>query len=269
MNRLAILVRPIGLALLCALATPSSAQQSGETAPSEATWAEIRTAAVGERPIQENSGLLTLGAPARAEDAALVPVEVAFKLPDGDPRRVTALTLVIDENPAPLGARFRFGDGKAAFALSTRVRVNSYSYLRAIAETSDGGLHMVKTYVKAAGGCSAAAVKDPAEAKANLGEMRFRIIATRGEAQVQIRHPNYSGLQMDQVTRLYTPAWYVETATVKQGEHPLFTMEGGISISEDPTFRFTYAGGSEPVTVEATDTEGRVFRRTFPGSDGS
>jgi sulfur-oxidizing protein SoxY len=46
-------------------------------------------------------------------------------------------------------------------------------------------------------------------------------------------------------------------------------MEGGISISEDPTFRFTYAGGSEPVTVEAIDTEGRVFRRTFPGSDGS
>jgi sulfur-oxidizing protein SoxY len=74
---------------------------------------------------------------------------------------------------------------------------------------------------------------------------------------------------MDQVTRLYTPAWYVETATVKQGEQPLFTMEGGISISEDPTFRFTYAGGSEPVTVEAVDTEGRVFRRTFPGSDGS
>lgn len=267
MNRLAIL-RTLGVALCCALTSPSLAQQGG-AGPSEATWAEIRTTVLGERPIEESSGLLELRAPTRAEDAALVPIEVAFKLAEGDPRRVTALTLVIDENPAPVGARFRFGDGRAAFALSTRVRVNSYSYVRVIAETSDGRLHMAKTYVKAAGGCSAPAVKDPAEAKANLGQMRFRILAGRGEAQVQIRHPNYSGLQMDQVTRLYTPAWYVETVTVKQGEQPLFTMEGGISISEDPTFRFAYAGSSEPVTVEARDTEGRVFRGTFPGSDGS
>jgi sulfur-oxidizing protein SoxY len=266
---LAAPARPFGLALVCALAftLPVCADQSGT--PSEATWAEIRATAIGDKPLEENSSLLTLAAPSRAEDAALVPIEVAFKLPDGDPRRVTALTLVIDENPAPVAGKFRFGEGKAAFALSTRVRVNSYSYLRAIAETSDGRLHMVKTYIKAAGGCSAPAVKDPAEATANLGEMRFRILAARGEAQVQIRHPNYSGLQMDQVTRLYTPAWYVEMLTLRQGEHPVFTMEGGISISEDPTFRFSYEAGREPVTAEAKDTEGRVFRATFPGSDGS
>jgi sulfur-oxidizing protein SoxY len=46
-------------------------------------------------------------------------------------------------------------------------------------------------------------------------------------------------------------------------------MEGGISISEDPTFRFAYAANAEPITVEAKDTEGRVFRETFPGSGGS
>jgi sulfur-oxidizing protein SoxY len=269
MNRRVVSILPFGLALLCATALPSLAQQGGVTGPSEATWAEIRTAAIGERPTDEQSGLLMLNAPSRAEDAALVPIEVAFKLPDGDARRVIALTLIIDENPAPVGARFRFGEGKAAFALSTRVRVNSYSFVRAIAETSDGRLHMAKTYVKAAGGCSAPAVKDPAEARANLGEMRFRVFAPRGEAQVQIRHPNYSGLQMDQVTRLYTPAWYVETLSVTQGAQPIFSLEGGISISEDPTFRFSYAGGSQPVTVEAKDTEGRVFRGSFPGSGAS
>jgi sulfur-oxidizing protein SoxY len=268
MIRLSVPARSIGLALLCVLAAPASGQP-GPTSPSEATWAEIRSAAIGDRAVDESSGILKLDAPARAEDAALVPVEVAFKLPDGDPRRVTALTLVIDENPAPIVGTFRFGEGRAAFALSTRVRVNSYSYLRAIAETSDGRLHMVKTYIKAAGGCSAPAGKDPAEALANLGQMRFRVLAQRGEAQVQMRHPNYSGLQMDQVTRLYTPAWYVETLAVNQGGHPLFTMQGGISISEDPTFRFAYAANAEPVTVEARDTQGRVFRETFPGSGGS
>jgi sulfur-oxidizing protein SoxY len=37
-------------------------------------------------------------------------------------------------------------------------------------------------------------------------------------------------------------------------------MTGGISISEDPNFRFTYAAGSdETLEVTATDTEGKVF----------
>src|SRR3954467_15350847 len=159
--------RSIGLALLCVLAAPASGQP-GPTRPSEATWAEIRSAAIGDRAVDESSGILKLDAPARAEDAALVPVEVAFKLPEGDPRRVIALTLVIDENPAPVVGTFRFGEGKAAFALSTRVRVNSYSYLRAIAETSDGQLHMAKTYIKAAGGCSAPAREGPAHAPGHL-----------------------------------------------------------------------------------------------------
>jgi sulfur-oxidizing protein SoxY len=125
--------------------------------------------------------------------------------------------------------------------------------------------------VKAAGGCSAPATKDPAEAKANLGEIRFRAFADVGreEAQVQVRHPNNSGLQMDQVTRLFTPAWYVEHLTVSQGERLLFAVEGGISISEDPTFRFSYRGTGEPVVVEAKDTEGRTFQKTFPGGQGS
>jgi sulfur-oxidizing protein SoxY len=238
-------------------------------AQSEATWSEIRSNVVGERILQEGADVLALVAPKRAEDAAIVPVEVHFKLPDGDPRRVTRLTLVVDENPAPVVGTFSFPDGRQSLDLSVRVRVDSYSFVRAIAETSDGTLHMTKAYVKAAGGCSAPAVKDPAEALANLGKMRFRAFAERGEAQVQVRHPNYSGLQMDQITRLYTPAWYIETLSVRQGDRTLFTMEGGISISEDPTFRFSYVPSDEPVTVEAKDTEGRVFKQTFPGSSAS
>ncbi len=43
-------------------------------------------------------------------------------------------------------------------------------------------------------------------------------------------------------------------------------MTGGISISEDPNFRFTYAGGGdETLEVTASDTEGKVFSgRTGP-----
>ena len=238
---------------------------------SEATWASIKPDIFGDKPIEDGSPLVSLEAPKRAEDAAIVPFEIHASLPESDPRTIKAITLVVDENPSPLVASFSLGEGRKSFDLSTRSRVNSYSFVRAVVETSDGKLHMAKAYVKAAGGCSAPAGKDPVEARAHLGEMRFRSFADTGrsEAQVQIRHPNNSGMQMDQVTRLYTPAWFIQNLTVKQGRHVLFAMEGGISISEDPTFRFSYRPDGEPVSVEAKDTEGTVFRKEFPGGQGS
>ncbi len=259
-----------GLALTGMLALSPGAARAEDTAPpvpSEATWQSIAPDIFPDKAIGPADGLVTLVAPTRAEDAALVPLTVKLALPEGDPRTLKAVTLVIDENPAPMAGRFTLGDGVKDFALTVRARVNSYSYVRAVAETSDGKLHMTKAFVKAAGGCSAPATKDTTDSIAHLGDMRFRSFAATGrqEAQVQIRHPNFSGLQMDPTTRGYTPAWFVREVTITQGGRPILAMEGGISISEDPTFRFTYHPSDAPVTVSAEDTEGKVFQRTFPG----
>lgn len=250
---------------------PLSAARAVAADESEATWTSIKPDIFGDKPIEEASPIVSLDAPKRAEDAAIVPFDIHVRLPDGDARTLRSISLVVDENPSPLVATFTLGAGSKSFDLSTRARVNSYSFVRAVVETSDGALHMAKAYVKAAGGCSAPAAKDPVEAKAHLGEMRFRSFADTGrqEAQVQIRHPNNSGMQMDQVTRLYTPAWFIQTLAVKQGPRLLFAMEGGISVSEDPTFRFSYRPDGEPVSVEAKDTQGTVFRKEFPGGQGS
>jgi sulfur-oxidizing protein SoxY len=54
---------------------------------------------------------------------------------------------------------------------------------------------------------------------------------------------------------------------VRQGDALLFSMEAGISISEDPNFRFNYApNGAATFKVEARDTEGKIFRREWPAS---
>src|SRR5690242_385502 len=129
-------------------------------------------------------------------------------------RHLAKLTVVIDENPAPVAATFSFGPKAGVTALSTRVRVNSYTNVHAVAELSDGKLYMVKTFVKASGGCSAPTVKNAEEAKARLGQMKYRQFAQAEqgpangvrEAQIMIGHPNNSGLQMDQITHLYIPA---------------------------------------------------------------
>src|SRR5215471_10893548 len=174
----------------------------------EDTWASLADDIFKGRPLEDGTGLVSIEMPARAEDAAIVPVTMRLTLPPGDVRRLKALTLVIDDNPVPVAAAFKFGDSAGVSTISTRVRVNSYTNVHAVAELSDDKLYVVKTFVKASGGCSAPAAKNADEAIANIGQMRFRVFAkpvdaTAGatrEAQVMIRHPNNSGLQRDQVS---------------------------------------------------------------------
>lgn len=238
-------------------------------------WPGIRKDLFAARPITEDSTALVLEAPVRADDAALVPLTI--RIPRAMAATAKSLTLVVDKNPAPVAAVFTFGAGAGLGdrVLSTRVRVDMYTNIRAIVETADGALHMVTKYVKAAGGCSAPALKDADEALAALGKMQVRTFArpassttpspepqgTLREAQVMIKHPNYSGMQMNQLTGLYIPAKYVQRMDVTRDGELVFRLEGGISLSEDPNIRFTYAdGGPGVLDVTATDTDGRVFK---------
>jgi sulfur-oxidizing protein SoxY len=259
------------LLLCCALLLPVASLAQAQDAPaSEDTWNGLKPMFFGDRTIDEAPGFVTLDAPKRAEDAALVPIQLKF-FPREKGDRVVAATVIVDENPSPLATTLRRGGHDAgAFDFALRLRVNSYSFVRVIAETESGALHMVKAYVKAAGGCSAPASKDAAEAKANIGKMRFRTFAAQGmaEAQAMIRHPNYSGMQMDQITRMYTPAWYVTQVRVSQGDVVLFSLENGISLSEDPTFRFSYVANGEPVRIEAKDSQGESYAQSF-AADGA
>jgi sulfur-oxidizing protein SoxY len=234
-------------------------------------WPELAASIFNGRPLADGTGMIAIEMPVRAEDAAIVPLTVRATLPPGDNRRVKAFTVVIDENPAPVAATFHIGSNAVVSSISTRVRIDSYTNVHAVAELTDGKLYVVKTYVKASGGCSAPAAK--IADKAGIGQMRFRQFAKSAdgaagnllEAQVMIRHPNNSGLQMDQITRLYTPAYFVQSVKIWQGEDLLLAVESSISISEDPNFRFTYLpSNAKSFTVEAVDTDNRVFKGEWP-----
>jgi sulfur-oxidizing protein SoxY len=248
----------------CALLAlgPAVAMAQGEA---EERWGEIRTALFGERPIRDGAGLLALETPYRALDAAVVPVSITRKA-GGDPDLpIRRLHLIIDMNPSPVAAVFRFPGPHDWETLSTRVRVNAYTHVRAVAEAGDGELYMVANYVKASGGCSAPATKDPAASAAQLGRMRVllpeRVAAGDSIlAQLLIRHPNSSGLQFDQLSRQYVPADFVRNIEVRYRGETLFTVDADISLSEDPSIRFGFvpdAPGALEVVVE--DSEGRQF----------
>jgi sulfur-oxidizing protein SoxY len=243
-------------------------------------WPELARDVFNGRAIADGAGVIAIEMPYRAEDASIVPVTLRTTLPPGDARAVKAVTLVIDQNPAPVAATFQTGAG--VNMISTRVRVDSYTNVHAVAELSDGRLYTSSVFVKASGGCSAPTAKNAEEATANLGQMRFRQFArlvtepaakpapsgqasTPREAQIMVRHPNNSGLQRDQVTLLYIPAFFVREIRVWQGDELVLAMDGGISMSEDPNIRFSYRpNGAAQFRIEATDTDGHVFKSEWP-----
>ncbi|MEL6961373.1 MAG: quinoprotein dehydrogenase-associated SoxYZ-like carrier [Pseudomonadota bacterium] len=237
------------------------------------TWDELRYDVIGDTEIQNGPAILELDAPYRAHDAATVPI--ILRQLDAT-AAITTATVVIDENPAPVAAILGFSPAMAPIDFELRVRVDQYSNVRVLAETNEG-LSMSGRFVKASGGCSAPASRDPEMALADLGKMKLRMFSDeplisipRREAQIMIRHPNYSGLQRDQVTQLFIPAHFIDHMEVWQGDDLLFTMDGGISVSENPVFRFTYADNGAPdLLVKATDTEGNVFENRLSKVMGS
>lgn len=248
------------LALLACLA--ASPLQAADEDPDNAVWRSVRQALFGERPVEEAGDMLQLEAPARAEDAAVVPIAIRTRLPQSADRYVRKLYLVIDRNPSPVGAIFAFTPRSGRADIETRVRIEDYTHVRAVAEMSDGRIYMARRFVKASGGCSAPAGKDQAAALARLGRMKFRVdgAPAAGEpalAQLMISHPNNSGLAMDQLTRLHVPPHFVRRIEVSYAGKPVMSAEVDFTISENPNLRFYFlpaeAGELKAVVVDSND----------------
>ena len=256
-----------GAALATTARTARAQLTSGENPEASPIWQKVRKSLFENRPIRSAAeDVLLLEAPARAEDAAVVPIAVRTRLPQDGPRRLEKLTLIIDNNPSPIAAIFHFTKDSGRADIETRVRIDEYTHVRAIAELSDGSLHMATRWVKASGGCSAPPGKDPQAALATLGRMRFTVDdanARPGQpvlAQLMISHPNHSGLAMDQSTRQYTPAHFVRKVEVSYGNKPLLSADVDFSISENPNFRFWFVPqGAGELKAEVVDSHDLKF----------
>ncbi|GJE59890.1 quinoprotein dehydrogenase-associated SoxYZ-like carrier [Methylobacterium trifolii] len=256
----------LGLALSAALlGGPARAAGASDTdAERAARWQEIAKSIFGDRKIEPTDTLVKIDAPARALDAALVPITLT--MPEKD--KIKAIHFVIDDNPSPYAAHISFGPAADPAELKLRVRVNNYTNVHAVAETRDGGLYEATQFVKASGGCSAPMGMSDEEAMKGMGDMRMKFAEGQPgkpvEATLMIRHPNFSGMQMNQVTRDYTPARYINKLTVTRGDQTVFTLDGDISISSNPVIGFGLnPEGKGPIKVAASDNQGGRWEHSF------
>ncbi len=235
-----------------------------------ATWNEgLREHYFSDKPISEIGDVIALEAPVRAENGAVVPIRILSQIPQTEDRFIKTVTLLIDENPIPWAGTFHFTPRSGRADIDLRIRVNSYSNVRAIAETNDGKLHMTSRFVKASGGCSAPVGSDLEAAMARLGKMKFRSKPAAGldepiQAQLAISHPNVTGMQMDQVSRMYAPAHFVKEVKVSFEGELIFSAQTDISISENPNFKFFFVPQQEgELIAEVTDSNGLQFSQVY------
>jgi len=250
------------LALGLAAAGLARGQDAGPA--DSAVWKKVHASVFANAALEAADSVIVLDTPKRAEDAAIVPLAIRAQFPQTKERHIQKIWLIIDNNPSPVAAVFRFTLESGRADIETRVRVEEYTYVRAIALTNDGKFHMAANYVKASGGCSAPAGKDAVAAKANLGKMRLRVGDTfepgrPAVAQLMISHPNDSGLALDQVTRTYATPHFVRGVEVLYGGKLIMSADVDFSISENPNFRFYFVPGTngelEAKVVDNQDLE--------------
>ena len=265
---LSVSLKAASLALTAALlTTPAAALAVDAPQASEVSiWSKLRGSLFGTRPLREDAAdIIQLDAPTRAEDAATVPIAIRTQLLQSPERYIRKLYLLVDNNPSPIAAIFELTPESGRADIETRIRVEQYTDVRAVAELNDGTLYMASRYVKASGGCSAPAGKDPKEALRNAGRIKFRIdgpveAGQPTAARLAISHPNASGLVLDQLTRLYEPAYYVRKLTVRYAGRPVLTADIDFSISENPNFRFWFLpSGDGELRAEVVDTRDLSF----------
>ena len=249
------------LALLCVYSSGAWAEASDKL------WPVVKEAFFASRSI-EDATFIKLSGPVRAESGAQVPVTLTIDKPQNAKDAIKNVYLLVDANPIQLVATYHLAEALGKLQLSTRIRMETDSYVRAVGETADGKLYMSTIAIRAAGGCGGTVDADDAAVRAAAGKIKLNVEAPVkfGEetaATFNIRHPMRTGLQRDLVSQGYVPAFYINKASFTYNGKPIMSVDVGVGTSEDPYMRFDFVPEAPGVLeVKATDNEGGSFNRS-------
>lgn len=206
----------------------------------------------GSAPVVFDSRV-ALHMPEIAENQRVFPVTVdARALPD-----VRRIVLYADLNPIPVAVDY--APTAAAAYLSTRIKLDQRTPVRAAVLTADGTWHLGGGWIDAAGGgCSAPPVsRVKGDWADHLGETRAAAFGESGgltRLRMTFRHPMDTGLVEN------IAAYNIERLTIRAADGtPLGQMQINGSVSEDPAFTVLVQDRNGPITFSATDSAGLVF----------
>ncbi len=221
-------------------------------------WLTLRNLMFGAKAVTsgENS-TVRLSVNKDLDDASTVPILIEGLVDQKNDRFIKKLYLIVDQNPIPTAAIFEMSPSKGSLHLETRLRIEKFTYVRAVAEMSDGELFMDQKWVEVKGGCSAPAGKN-AGIDPLLGKMKFKLDKYKNSfkdadgkrtfrveldqpnlLKVQVRHPNESAMASD-LDADASPN-FIQKIRVGFDEKELISAEVNFSISDNPAFMFHFA----------------------------
>ncbi|MEP7295091.1 MAG: quinoprotein dehydrogenase-associated SoxYZ-like carrier [Burkholderiales bacterium] len=225
-------------------------------------WELLRGRLFGTRPVVAGAGRVQLIAPLRAAYGASVPVKIVSLLAQTPELYVKRMHVLVDKNPSPLAATLELTQEVGQADFETRLRVDEYSHVRVVSELSNGELHMDSRYVKTSGGCSAPPNRDSPEL---IGRTIFKLpvppaMGAPTTADLTVIHPNDTGFELNNVTVMYIPSYFVRTIAVSYAGRKIFDADLDFSISENPTWRFNFVPhGPGELRAEVADSKERHY----------
>ncbi len=137
----------VGVAVASGLLTPRGALAAWPKAAFDADTLDATMASLGATGDPEDSSDITIKAPDIAENGAVVPISVTANM-----GAVEKISIIAENNPAPLAATFDLGTGAQGF-VSTRIKMGKTSNVIALVQ-ADGKLYKASKEVKVTiGGC--------------------------------------------------------------------------------------------------------------------
>lgn len=247
---------------------------AGPALAASEVWDGISASLYDEQPLLNGAGVIAVDAPYRTADDVRAPLGATLVAPAGT--ALTEVYLVLDNNPMPVSAVFRFDKPLPRFQFDVTMRVNGPTPMHVVARTEDGRLFVGETFVKTTGtgACAAPPGIDPVLALKTLGQMQVALVGAvpplanaleplhlgdpLNVLSVGIDHPSHSGMQRDQSTLLTTPMRYVETVDVSLNGADYLEMTGSISLAENPEMRFSVPAEAHSAAIRMTDTDGTI-----------
>ena len=270
-------LRILTVFFVCAIANVGFTSEEVVDSNAVPEWITIKNLMFGDRSITSgNRSKITLSINKNIDDASTVPLVISGGINQKSDERFEKIYIIVDQNPIPTAAVFELSPSQGPLYLETRLRIEKFSFIRALGETADGNLHMATHWVEVQGGCSAPAGKN-AGIDPHLGKMKFNLKKYRNMfksvegdrvfrvnldepnlVKVQVRHPNESALASD----LDNPAEanYIRNIVVDYGGEMVLSAQVNFSISDNPAFRFSLAPKSEgELSFTVTDTHENQF----------
>ena len=234
-------------------------------AASDKIWPDLKESYFSGKSI-EDSPVVKIEGPRRAESGAQVPVTVTIgnKLTDGN--AIRKVYLFVDANPIPMVAIYNFTPLSGKAQISTRIRMETDSYVRVIGEAPDGKFYMSSIIIRASGGCAGPpAGGDPNALRLAAGKIKMNVEtpAKYGEANsatFMLKHPQLTGLQRDLASGGYIPAFFVNKVVFTYNGKLVMEADTTIAMAEDPYLRFYYVpDGPGTLDVTVNDNDGNTY----------